>query len=169
MTMKDYRTVVVGTDGSSLAIPTVTRAAWLAKHEDADLIIVCAYAEMSRRADAKNVATLGGDLRFGQVLGRAAANEAIAQAVGVAKKAGATIAASMLVDGEPAKALLTVAADRSADVIVVGARQDRSVADRLLGTVASEVVKRAQCDVVIVRPLEEAGDLVVPEDPPSIG
>ena len=43
MSMKDYRTIVVGTDGSSLGGPTVGRAAWLAKHDDADLVIVCAY------------------------------------------------------------------------------------------------------------------------------
>ena len=39
MSMKDYRTIVVGTDGSSLGEPTVGRAAWLAKHDDADLVI----------------------------------------------------------------------------------------------------------------------------------
>lgn len=166
-TMTEYRLVVVGTDGSQLATPTVARAAWLAQHEDADLVIVCAYAEMSRRVDAKNVATLGGDTRTGQVLGRGAASDAIAQAVAVAKEHGATITAALLLDGEPAKSLLTVATDRNADVIVVGARQDRSVADRLLGTVATEVTKRARCDVVIVRPVEETGDLVVPEDPPA--
>ena len=61
MSMTDYNVVVVGTDGSRLAEPTVTRAAWLAKREDADLVIVCAYSALSRRAEAKNVATLGGD------------------------------------------------------------------------------------------------------------
>ena len=38
--LKDYATVVVGTDGSDLAGPTVTRAAWIAVKEDADLVIV---------------------------------------------------------------------------------------------------------------------------------
>ncbi len=168
MPMKDYRTIVVGTDGSELATPTVARAAWLAKHEDADLVIVCAYAEMSRRTEAKNVVSPG-DTRIGQVLGRGAANDAIAQAVGVAQEYGATIVAALPVEGEPARSLLTLAEDRNADVIVIGARQDRSVADRLLGTVAAEVTKRARCDVVIVRPTEETGDLVVPEDPPAGG
>ena len=54
-TMNDYRTVVVGTDGSALAGPTVARAAWLAQHDDADLVIVCAYSGLSRRDEAKNV------------------------------------------------------------------------------------------------------------------
>ena len=48
MSMKDYRTIVVGTDGSSLGGPTVGRAAWLAKHDDADLVIVCAYSPAGR-------------------------------------------------------------------------------------------------------------------------
>ena len=38
MTMIDYTVVVVGTDGSRLAEPTVARASWLAKREDADLV-----------------------------------------------------------------------------------------------------------------------------------
>src|SRR6478735_10235661 len=83
MPMKDYRTIVVGTDGSSLGEPTVGRAAWLAKHDDADLVIVCAYAQLSRRDEAKNVATLGGDSRIGQVLGRDAARLALSEAMKV--------------------------------------------------------------------------------------
>jgi nucleotide-binding universal stress UspA family protein len=140
-TMFDYHTILVGTDGSELATPTVARAAWLAAHDDADLVIVCAYSELTRRQEARNVATIGGDTRIGTVLGRAAADEAMA--------------AALLVDGEPAEALLDLAADRGTDLIVIGARHDVSLAERLLGTVASEVVRRAECEVLIVRPRAE--------------
>src|SRR3954467_4308143 len=95
MSMKDYRTIVVGTDGSSLGEPTVGRAAWLAKHDDADLVIVCAYAQLSRRDEAKNVATLGGDSRIGQVLGRDAARLALSEAMKVASAEGATVTAAL--------------------------------------------------------------------------
>jgi nucleotide-binding universal stress UspA family protein len=149
--LNDYRTIVVGTDGSSLAEPTVARAAWLAAHDDAELVVVCAYAELSRRQEARNVATVGGDTRIGQVLGRAAADDAMATAVDVARDCGVQASATLLVDGEPAAALLTVAEERDADLLVVGARQDVSLADRLLGTVATEVVRRAKCEVLIVR------------------
>ena len=50
---------------------------------------------------------------------------------------------------------------------MVGARRDRSVAQRLLGTGAAEVTKRATRDVLIVRPVHEEGDLQVPEDAPE--
>lgn len=151
-TMFDYRTIVVGTDGSPLSTPTVARAAWLAKHDDADLVIVCAYGELSRRQEARNVATLGGDTRVGLVAGRAAASSAIAAAVATAEEHSATIAAALLIDGEPATALLSTAQERAADLIVVGALRDSSIADRLLGTVASDVVRRASCEVLVVRP-----------------
>jgi nucleotide-binding universal stress UspA family protein len=165
-TMFDYRTIVVGTDGSPLAAPTVSRAAWLAAHNDADLIIICAYSDLSRRQEARNVATLGGDSRIGQVPGRAAASSAIAGAVAVAQEQGATILAALLVDGEPATALLTTAKERAADLVVVGALRDTSIADRLLGTVATEVIRRAECEVLVVRPRRES-ELPPPQEPPS--
>jgi nucleotide-binding universal stress UspA family protein len=148
----DYRTIVVGTDGSALATPTVWRAASLAAHNEADLVIVCAYGDLSRRDEARNVATLGGDTRVGLVTGRAAAGTALDTAVSLAGQAGATVAAALLVDGDPATALLTTARERSADLLVVGALRDTGIAERLLGTVATEVVRRADCEVLIVRP-----------------
>ncbi|MBK8728554.1 MAG: universal stress protein [Tetrasphaera sp.] len=163
MTMKDYRTIVVGTDGSDLAAPTVARAAWLATRDHADLVIICAFAELSRRDEAKNVATLG-DTRSGQVLGRAAADLALARAGEVARAQGATVSAALLIDGEPAQALVKAAEDRSADLIVMGAVHDRSLAGRLLGTTAEEVTKKATCDVLIVRPVDPVDELEVPED-----
>ena len=163
MTMKDYRTIIVGTDGSDLAAPTVARAAWLATRDHADLVIICAYAELSRRDEAKNVATLG-DTRSGQVLGRAAADLALARAGEVARAQGATVSAALLIDGEPAQALVKAAQDRSADLIVMGAVHDRSLAGRLLGTTAEEVTKKATCDVLIVRPVDPVDELEVPED-----
>jgi nucleotide-binding universal stress UspA family protein len=161
--MYDYKTIVVGTDGSPLAEPTVARAAWLAAHNDSDLVIVCAYSALSRRQEARNVATVGGDTRIGQVLGRAAANDALSSAISIAREGGATLSASLLVDGEPAQALLDIADERDADLIVVGARHDISLAERLLGTVATEVVRRAPCEVLIVRPRPHTADLPAPE------
>ena len=163
-TMFDYRTIVVGTDGSPLAAPTVSRAAWLAANSDADLVIVCAYSDLSRRQEVRTVSSLGGDPRIGQVPGRTAASSAIAAAVAVAQEQGATISAALLVEGDPAAALLATAGERSADLIVVGAFRDTSIADRLLGTVATEVLRRAVCEVLVVRPRKETADSQPPAD-----
>lgn len=163
-TMNGYRTIVVGTDGSALAEPTVARAAWLAAHEDAGLVVVCAWSSLSRRQEARNITTLGGDTSIGQVKGHAAATQAVRQGVEVARAQGARVTGALLVDGDPAAALLQVAGQQQADLIVVGAIQDVSIADRLLGTVATDVVKRATCEVLIVRPQMPVTELEVPED-----
>lgn len=122
---------------------------------------------MSRRAEAKNVATLGGDTRAGQVLGREAASLALSDAMQVASAEGATVTAALLIDGDPAKALLSTAEDRGAELIVLGAIHDRSLADRVLGTTATDVSKHARCDVLVVRPEDDQGELEVPEDVPA--
>ena len=74
------------------------------------------------------------------------------------------MSAALLIDGEPAQALVKAAQDRSADLIVMGAVHDRSLAGRLLGTTAEEVTKKATCDVLIGRPVDPVDELEVPED-----
>lgn len=162
----NYRTIVVGTDGSSLADLTVGRAAWLAVREDAQLVIVCVYSPLSRRTEAKNTNTMGGDVRTGTVLGRAAAEAAGKAAVAVAEREGAKVAAALIVEGDPAGSLLSIVDERDGDLLVIGAIHDRSLAEKLLGTVAGQITKRAACDVLIVRPIAgvESGEQLVPED-----
>ncbi len=164
-TMTPYRSIVVGTDGSALADPTVARAAYLAASEDAELVIVCAFSALSQR-DAARALDLG-DSRVGSVLGRQAASDALAAASATASGLGAKVEATLLVEAPPVDALLAAAKQRSADLIVIGAIRDVSIADRLLGTVASAVVRRAPCEVLIVRPPAEWGDIQdveVPQD-----
>ncbi len=164
MEMFDYTSIVVGTDGSSLAAPTVARAAWLAVHDDAELTIVCAMTQLSRRDDAKQTATLGGDAQVGQVPGESASAAALAAAVELAQQQGARVKAALLMEGEPATVLLETAERVSADLIVIGAIRDTSIAGRLLGTVATDVVRQANCEVLLVRPKGVTGELEVGED-----
>ena len=159
--LKDYTTVVVGTDGSELAVPTVTRAAWIATKEDADLVIVCAYGGGSRRADAKVPLTETAPSRIGQVPGKEAATLAVTHAKDIA---GARVKATLLVEADPAEALLSSSKQHLGDLIVIGAIRDRSIAGRLLGDVASVVVRRAHCDVLVIRPVNpDEGEQIRPE------
>jgi hypothetical protein len=56
-----------------------------------------------------------------------------------------------LVRGEPAQALLDTVGSDPASVIVVGNRGLGATEGQLLGSVPSEVVKNAVCDVIIVQ------------------
>ncbi|GAA1379437.1 universal stress protein [Luteococcus sanguinis] len=161
--MNDYNIIVVGTDGSSLAEPTVARAAWLAAREEAELVIVCAWSSLSQRVEAINTQTLGGDVSTAQqVHGREAAEEALLRAAHVAGEYGAKVSAALLVEGEPAAALLQTAGTHDADLIVIGAIRDTSIADRFLGNVATEVVKKATCEVLVIRPTMPVTEVEVP-------
>lgn len=151
-----YTSVVVGTDGSDLAGPTVGRAAAVAAAHGAKLTVVCAFSEVGARDDARNVGSLIGEARTGprsgQVSGREAAAQVLSEAVRIAHEREGIDVATVLMDGDPAAALLAAVDTRSADLLIVGASHDLSLSERLLGTVAAEVVRKAPCDVLIVRP-----------------
>ncbi len=65
-----------------------------------------------------------------------------------------------IVEGDPAKALLEVAGDNPANVIVVGNRGLGAADGQLLGSVPGEVAKCAVCDVLIVQTGESDGQRV---------
>ena len=58
---------------------------------------------------------------------------------------------SLAADGEPAEALVQAARDNDARLIVVGGTGSGYVARALLGSTAETVVRRAPCDVLVVR------------------
>lgn len=58
-------------------------------------------------------------------------------------------------DGDPVSVLLRVAADRSADLIVVGRRGAGGDPDLLLGSTSHQLAERSPCPVVIIPPNPE--------------
>ncbi|ERH18848.1 MAG: universal stress protein [Peptidiphaga sp.] len=159
-----YNRILVGTDGSLLAEPTIVRAAGLAAANGADVVIVCAYTTLSPRESASQEASAAQVATLGQVPGAATATKALEEAVAIVEQHGARVAAALLVDAEPAVALLEAAKQYEVDALVLGAIRDTSIVGRLLGNVASEVVRKAHRDVLIVRPLPGSDEPNVGED-----
>lgn len=153
--MMGYAVVVVGTDGSESSLAAVERAAQIAAPAHARLVVVCAYHPMSAREQAIATPSLG-DTRFYQVAGIPAAEAAAGAATERAEAAGATGVQSRLVEGDAGQALLAVAKEHAADLIVVGNRGINTLSGRLLGSVPSDVSQRAPCDVLIVHTTEGA-------------
>lgn len=171
MATQDYRTVVVGTDGTALAVPAVTRAARIADRADAGLVIVCAWTEP--RAQAKALFTESAAVegsQGGKAVGRKAAKGALKDAVKLARAKGASVRAALLVNSEATEAILQVAEAYEADLIVLGVTPRPSLAERLLGTVAADVSKRAHCDVLLVstQPSDEPDTGPVEVDIPDL-
>ncbi|AWE43050.1 universal stress protein [Actinobaculum sp. 313] len=127
MTIKRYNKILVGTDGSSLAGPTVARAATLADTESAELIIVCAYTTMTAREEATLSSVPAQSVKLGQVPGKASASQALDEAMSIAERQGAHVSAAILMDAEPAAALLETGKQFLVDAIVIGAIRDTSI------------------------------------------
>ncbi|WAJ46741.1 universal stress protein [Mycobacterium sp. Aquia_216] len=148
--MSAYQTVVVGTDGSESSLRAVDRAGAIAADYGAKLIVATAHppvpVEKGRYAIPPG-STHGEDYRL---VGEAPFYAILRDAAVRARKAGAKNVEEKSVVGAPITALVHLAEEVSADLLVIGNVGLASVAGRLLGSVPSEVSRRAKTDVLIV-------------------
>ena len=64
---------------------------------------------------------------------------------------GATVTAALLIDGEPAEALVDTATDQQADLIVLGRKHKSAWTAALAGSVSDMVSHASPIDVLIAR------------------
>lgn len=146
--MTAYRTIVVGTDGSSTSLAAVERAAAVASDSAAELLIVCAYTPASREDTAAAEDALKDEAYL--VVGWTPAEETLRTAEERANAAGASKVRTIAEDGAPVDVLRKVVADNHADLLVVGNKGLNTLSGRLLGSVPSDVARRSGVDVLIV-------------------
>lgn len=148
--MSAYQTVVVGTDGSASSLRAVDRAGAIAAEHDAKLIVATAHPPTHEEHGGWSVPP-GSDHGMDYRMVRDAPIYAILQdARERAHKAGAKNVEEKPIVGAPVNALVQLAEDVHADLLVVGNVGLSSVAGRLLGSVPSAVSRRAKTDVLIV-------------------
>ncbi|MEZ0362963.1 universal stress protein [Mycobacterium sp. pUA109] len=148
--MSAYQTVVVGTDGSDSSLRAVDRAGAIASDHGAKLIVATAHPPAPEERGGWSVppgSTHGEDYRL---VGDAPIYALLRDARERAHKAGAKNVEEKSIVGAPINALVQLAEDVHADLLVVGNVGLGSVAGRLLGSVPSEVSRRAKTDVLIV-------------------
>ena len=143
--MSAYRTVVVGTDGSDSSFRAVDRAAQLAG-ADTKLIIASAY--LPQHEDGRAVDILKEESY--KVSGTAPIYAILQDAKERAHKAGAKNVEEKPIVGAPVDALVHLAEQEKADLLVVGNVGLSTIAGRLLGSVPANVSRRAKVDVLIV-------------------
>jgi nucleotide-binding universal stress UspA family protein len=144
-----FTRIVVGTDGSETAGEAVRQAVDLAKLTGAELSIVSAYAPVNDRRvkDTQNEAPADVQYELGP---REDVNLVLDAAAAAARKDGVEVQTHP-VEGEPAEAILNVAEDTNADLIVVGNKGMTGARRFLLGSVPNNVSHHAPCSVIIVR------------------
>ncbi len=144
-----FTRIVVGTDGSETAGEAVRQAIDLAQLAGAQLSIVSAYAPVSKRRLQSEQEGAPADVQY-EIGPREDVNLVLDAAAASAKKEGLEVQTHP-VEGEPAEAILNVAEETDADLIVVGNKGMTGARRFLLGSVPNNVSHHAPCSVIIVR------------------
>ena len=127
----------------------VRQAIDLAKLAGAELSIVSAYAPVSERKVKDEQRDAPADVQY-EIGPREDVNLVLDAAAAEARKEGIEVQTHP-VEGDPAEAILNVAEETKADLIVVGNKGMTGARRFLLGSVPNNVSHHAPCSVIIVR------------------
>ncbi len=144
--MSGYRTVLVGTDGSDSSLRAVDKAGQIAAGSGAKVIVATAYFPQSEDQRSADVLKDEGY----KMSGNAPIYAILREARDRAKAAGADDVEEKAVVGAPVDALVDLAEEVKADLLVVGNVGLSTIAGRLLGSVPANVARRSKTDVLIV-------------------
>jgi maltose/moltooligosaccharide transporter len=148
-----YDRVVVGSDGSPSALYAVARAHEVAAAAEARIVVVAAY---DPGAESGSERVDGRKLLYGQNAARAA----MAKSVRDLTSDRIRDIEQVIVAARPAEALLQVADQNPASLIVVGNRGLGAQEGEVLGSVPREIVQHAASDVLIVQTSALRDDLL---------
>jgi nucleotide-binding universal stress UspA family protein len=144
-----FERIVVGTDGSETAAEAVRQATELARATGAKLDIISAYEPVPASRLREERGEIPGDIAYA-VGPREDVNVVLEAAAGPAAEAGVEVNTHAR-EGDPADAILDVAEEVTASVIVVGNKGMTGARRFLLGSVPNKISHHAPCSVYIAR------------------
>ena len=144
-----FGSIVVGTDGSETAKSAVTQAIDLAKAVGAKVQLVSAYEPVSDSRLRQESKQAPEDLQW-MINPREDVDNTLSEASDQAKEAGVDVHIHAR-QGDPADAILDVAEETNADLIIVGNKGMTGAKRFLLGSVPNKVSHHAPCSVLIIR------------------
>ena len=144
-----FKSIVVGTDGSDTASEAVRQAVDLAKAVGATVELVSAYEPVPAQRLREERLQAPADLEWA-VGPREDVDATLESAAELARKDGVEVNVYPR-QGDPADAILDVAEERRADLIVVGNKGMTGAKRFLLGSVPNKVSHHAPCSVLIIR------------------
>lgn len=141
-------TIIAGCDLSKPSDQALERAIGIAQLHRAKVVLVHAQANDAPVAEVDNALLA----QLGEVSAAVRAEEAAQLAAKLAEIEALGLSAQVISRiGPPDEVLASAAHDENADLIVVGTHGHTGVARFLLGSVANATVRRAPCDVLVVR------------------
>ena len=144
------KSIVVGTDGSDTAKKAVQEAAELASAVGAEINVVSAFVPVPSQRLREESRTAPSDIQY-EITPREDVDAMLDDAEEALKKANVASIKKHAREGDPADAILDVAEEQGADLIVVGNKGMSGAKRFLLGSVPNKVSHHAPCSVLIVR------------------
>jgi nucleotide-binding universal stress UspA family protein len=144
-----FSSIVVGTDGSETAGKAVLQATELARQVGASVSLVSAYEPVSGNRLREEKRDVPKDMEW-MVNPREDVEATLKEASENVEGAGVKVD-TFAREGDPADAILDVAEETKADLIVVGNKGMTGTKRFLLGSVPNKVSHHAPCSVLIIR------------------
>jgi nucleotide-binding universal stress UspA family protein len=144
-----FDSMVVGTDGSETAQEAVRQATDLAERLGAAIHLVSAYEPVPEGRLREERAQVPDDLQW-MVNPREDVSSTLTRAADAIREKGVEVETHAR-EGDPADAILDVAEEQNADLIVVGNKGMTGAKRFLLGSVPNKVSHHAPCSVMIIR------------------
>jgi len=144
-----FDSIVVGTDGSSTASEAVRQATDLAKNLKASIHLVSAYEPVPEGRLRDERQQVPDDMQW-MINPREDVDSTLKEAAERIKGEGVDVE-TFAREGDPADAILDVAEEKNADLIVVGNKGMTGAKRFLLGSVPNKVSHHAPCSVMIIR------------------
>ncbi len=138
-----YKRILYATDGSPAALHALRHALDLAQKYGAELILVHVFRHIEEFGRSPYFSELAEERKQ-------AGETVIGQALAELRDTGVTVHLEPC-EGQPAEAIINVAAVRNCDLIVIGSRGLGTFQGLLLGSVSDRVARHASCPVLIVR------------------
>jgi nucleotide-binding universal stress UspA family protein len=143
-----FRSIVVGTDGSPTASEAVRQAVELARQVGARIGLVSAYEPVSGARLRDEGPPAPEDAQW-TINPREDVDATLEEAAETVRGAGVQVAIYAR-QGDPADAILDVAEETGADLVVVGNKGMTGARRFLLGSVPNRVSHHAPCSVLII-------------------
>ena len=144
-----FRSIVVGTDGSETAGEAVRQATELAKAVGAKVNLVSAFQPVGNQRLREERQQVPDDMQW-MVSEREDVNATLREAEEKLKEQGVEVQTHAR-QGDPADAILDVAEETNADLIIVGNKGMSGAKRFLLGSVPNKVSHHTPCSVMIIR------------------
>lgn len=143
-----FKSIVVATDGSRHSTAAVSHAIGLAKRNDSQLTVIAVVpAEIAAPTDLDFTIDMRDKLAEEEMRHAEQNAKAVKEA---AEREGVAVRAFVMT-GKPAEAIIQTAAERRADLIVVGSHGRTGLERLMLGSVAERVIVLASCPVLVVK------------------